>query len=164
MDETKHFDVAKPGASPAEPNSRSIIGRKVLVTDPMMGQGDTAATEIPAVTVTPEPKPPAETGPVIKPSEGFKAELETEAKTVTSVATTPTSSDLASSAKTDGKKPAAETEESKAAEYDKGLDKLVESKKYFLPIKESGHHRSLILLITLVTGVAALAFAALEWL
>lgn len=163
-------DVAHPGKTPPSETSRSIITHRSLMKDPMVVEDaeSTAETETVAETKNPaspkvvtggerkiqpladlpvEPAADQEVAKAPKPVADAKDAAEKEAKPeVPAEADTPSPAEGEGEDRGSSDKPepgqAAAAEEAKQTQHDAEMQKLIETKKYFLPINAVERRRS----------------------
>lgn len=158
-DEPKRiFDVAKPGKTAADAQSKPVIvGHRTLLQDPMV----TPTSSEPATEETAKPdqapvEPLASTGHTITPPDTGTAPAsaqtpDTPTTTQPDIATLDSEEAPKETALTPAQQGEAETAKQEA------LHKLVEGKKYYVPIGEKKHKRSIRrLLIAVIIGLVAI--------
>lgn len=179
-------DVAEPGKSAPSPNSKSIIlNNRPIVKDPMVNAenpkpetGNEHASGEPTTTpaaAKSQLQPSSE--PTIKPAASDTDTPNDETKTPDTpeqpvkaspepAKTEPTKTDdpaAAEASESEAKDPAAEAEAeaSKQAEHDETIQKLADSKQYYLPINsvEKRRSRRLVILGILLSLVLIIAWA-----
>lgn len=172
-------DVAKPGKTPADATARPIITTHAIMKDPMVTEDPTSVEEANNASeeTTPEKQLPLPSAkkviqPISDPGEPdakVKNDSETPAKTETS-APEPSVDDVTDSAVVDAvvDQVADKKKEDKLNEEEQQrqelIDKLVDEKKYFLPITSHTARRngrvSLLLLGALLPVIVGLGLAA----
>ena len=156
-------DVAQPGKTPPSESSRPIITHRSLMKDPMVVEAESAAPAADEVPVSPaEPAKsvaaktttagerkiqPITESPVVpeEATETPKAEAEAapaETKEPVEPEEQPAESEDTSANEASPDKPSHDAEEAEQVRHDNEVQKLIESKKYFLPVNAVERRRS----------------------
>ncbi len=171
-EDNKRMDVAKPGKTPPDSTSRPVIvGHKPLVKqDPMVNGSSDGKTETKEEPIT------VHTGKVVQPPDAEQDKEEPAAdspKLEDNSETEKKEEQSATEKDSDSKDPATEdsiAEQSDLKKKDQGpseeeikkqeeIQKLIEEKKYFIPIKVASHKRNarwsvvVLILIVAMAGV-----------
>lgn len=152
------FDVARPGKTAASAQSRPVIvGHRTLLQDPMMIKAEKSDA---AENDKPKPEDASgaltSTGRTISPPDQAPPTPATDDSTVDQSSTTDTTQTSGPSDQTSVKKQAEKEQQAQTAKQE-NLHKLIEAKKYYVPIGEKKRTRSIRHLLLAIIAILLLA-------